>query len=185
MIKILKIIFTTLCISLSFILTAQELRINTENSILNWTGKAAFSSYSLTGTLNTKTGFIKIDNNTITTLKIAIDMKSLNHKNKDLKKHLRSDDFFDVKTFTEAHFQLTKPAKIIENQAVLTGKMTIKGIEKEETITVLFDNKILKFEYKMDRLNYGVTFNSPSIFKKMKDNAIADDFILKGNLIFE
>ena len=183
--KVLKIIFTTVIFFMSIINTAQELQINTEKSILNWTGKAAFSSYSLTGTLKAKTGFLKIEKNIITAMRVTVDMKSLNHENKDLKKHLRSDDFFGVKSFTEAHFQLTEPTEIIENQTILIGKIIIKGIDKEETITITFNDNILTFRHEIDRLKFGITYNSPSILKKMKDNAIADTFVLKGDLIFE
>lgn len=38
---------------------------------------------------------------------------------------------------------------------------------------------------KLDRTAYGIHFNSPSIMKKMKDQANADEFILVGKLVFE
>lgn len=37
----------------------------------------------------------------------------------------------------------------------------------------------------MDRTQYGVNHNSPSIFKRLKEDAIADEFVLKGELIFQ
>lgn len=165
--------------------TAQELKLNLEKSILNWTGKAAFNSYSLTGKLKPKKGVIKIEGNTITNLKVIIDMKSLYHENKDLKKHLRGQDFFEVKSFTEASFEISEPTKITNNKANLIGEMTIKDIIKKEVIEIIIIENKISFEYKINRTKYGVKFNSPSFFKKMKENAIADEFVLKGELFFE
>ena len=42
----------------------------------------------------------------------------------------------------------------------------------------------ITFNHKMDRTTYGVNYNSPSIFKSLKENVIADDFTLKASLTF-
>ena len=65
--------------------------------------------------------------------------------------------------------------------------MTIKDISKTESFTIKIDEdyKELTFNISIDRTIYGVKFNSPSFFKKMKENAIADEFKLKGSLILD
>ena len=182
----MKTLLTITLAYFSLFVNAQTLQLNNTN--LEWTGKAAFNSYSLSGTLQTKSGAIVIDNNTIKTLAVTINMKSLNHDNKDLKKHLRSSDFFDVKTYTSATFTLIEPATIIDNKATIKGTMTIKGVSKTEILIVNIitseTETALKFETILDRTDYKVNFNSPSIFKKLKEQAIADDFTLKGHLVF-
>jgi len=183
----MKTIKTLLCLVLVMSITktnAQELKLNTKKSTIEWTGKAAFNAYSLTGTLEASEGIIIIENNQITGLHITINMKSLDHDNSDLKTHLRGKDFFEVNSYTKASFKITKHANIETNKIILIGNMTIKGITRQERITATLDNNILSFEHIMDRTSYGVKFNSPSFFKKMKENAIADDFILKGKLVF-
>ncbi|RNC84156.1 MAG: YceI family protein [Winogradskyella sp.] len=185
--KTLKQITTliiVLCIANGF---SQSKTINTKKSSINWTGKAAFNAYSLTGTLNVKNGSITIDNDSITSLNIIIDMKSLDHENGDLKKHLRSKDFFEVNTYKEASYSISEPVQINNGKAIITGKMKIKDIEKDETFIVALNNDYseLTFNISMDRTLYGVKFNSPSFFKKMKENAIADEFKLKGSLVLE
>jgi polyisoprenoid-binding protein YceI len=183
--RTLKMIIILILTFSSLKITAQKLDLIGKESNLTWTGKAAFSSYSLTGTLKAKAGFIKIADNTITDLKIIINMKSLNHENKDLTKHLRGKDFFEVNTFPEAFFEIYEPIKIVDNKAILLGKMTINGITKEEIISVLINKKSMSFECELNRTDYGVKFNSPSFFKKMKENAIADNFLLNGELVFK
>ena len=166
------------------LVSAQNLKLNTEQSNINWTGKAAFNTYSLTGSLKTIEGSIKIENGEIVVLNVIIDMKSLDHNDTNLRTHLRSKDFFEVEKYIKSSFKLVKPAKIKNNKVILIGEITIKDITKDETITATFINKSLSFEHIMDRTIYGVKFNSPSFFKKIKENAIADEFTLKGNLFF-
>lgn len=171
----------------TYLVGAQNLKL--EQTTLNWTGKAAFSNYELTGSLKTKSGMLTIENDSITTLSVTIDMKSLNHENKDLKNHLRGKDFFEVKKYNEATFTLTNPIVINKNKATLIGYMTIKGITKQEIIEINISSKkdetTVSFNCVIDRTIYGVTFNSPSLIKKLKENAIADKFKLKGKLKFK
>jgi len=173
----------TLCL-ISVITYAQNSSIETKNSTLSWTGNAAFNTYSLTGTLKVKSGTIKIENDSIKELKISIDMKSLNHENGDLTKHLKGKDFFEVNTYTEATFTLSKPVLIENAKATISGKLTIKDMTKDETFMIKLDenNLSLSFDITIDLTAYGVKFNSPSFFKKMKENGIADDFVLKGQI---
>ncbi|MFP4845072.1 YceI family protein [Winogradskyella sp. PE311] len=173
-----------ICSLISILTFGQSKSIDTKKSTLEWTGKAAFNAYALSGTLKAKSGEILIENDSIKTLKIVIDMKSLNHENKDLKSHLRGKDFFEVKTYTKAIFLLEDAVRIQNRTAKLRGKLTIKDITKTETFTIKLDEVYseLTFDITIDRTDYGVKFNSPSFFKKMKENAIADDFKLKGSL---
>ena len=167
---------------------AQEYKANKEQSSLNWTGKAAFNAYKLSGALKIKSGDLIIKDNQIEQLNITIDMRSLNHSNGDLKKHLRSKDFFEVKKYPTAVFTLTKPIRIYGDEITLQGTMKIKKTIREETIIAKISMKddtiTISIDTKLDRTKYGVKFNSPSFFKKMKENAIADRFSLKGMFMF-
>ena len=188
--KTLKNILITL-VFLSFISTldAQEFKVVNDKSKITWTGKAAFTSYSLSGNLKVLKGKLIIENDILKTLEISIDMKSLDHKNGDLKSHLRSKDFFEVKKYKTANFEITKPVKIINGKAIIVGLMKIKNTIRQEEIQaeILIKNSSvsIQFNTKLDRTKYGVKFNSPSFFKKMKENAIADLFILKGDVLFK
>jgi hypothetical protein len=77
--KIYNLTITLAFCILTLTASAQNKSINTKNSRLNGTGKAAFNAYSLNGAL-------KIKNDSIKILKITIDMENLNHENDDLKK---------------------------------------------------------------------------------------------------
>lgn len=168
---------------------SQKYKLDIKNSTLSWTGKAAFNSYSLTGTLKTKEGNISINEIEITNLNVIIDMKSLDHENENLKNHLKNEDFFEVKTYPKVSFQMYTSVSIESEKTVLIGSLTIKDQTKVEKIPVIIEKTdlgiTLKFNHIIDRTKYGVNHNSPSIFKRMKENAIADEFILKGKLKFD
>ncbi|MBO6605778.1 YceI family protein [Psychroserpens sp.] len=175
-----------LLLSLVFVTAwSQNQKLNTKNSTFSWTGKAAFNAYALTGSLKAEKGQVTINNDKIESLNVIINMKSLDHENSDLKSHLRSADFFEVTTYTKATFKLIKPAKIENGKATVIGMMTIKGQSKQETIELTIKEDTLSFSHIMDRTAYGIKYNSPSFFKKMKENAIADNFELKGTLVFK
>ena len=121
--------------------------------------------------MKTSDGKIHIYNGMVQTMDITIDKTRLTHKNKNLKSHLRSKDFFEVKRYKQARFTITRPAQIVDGKAKLIGIMKIKKIsllkEIEANIEIKGDQIMLTFDTKLDRTKYGVKFNSPSFFKKM------------------
>ncbi|MFD2563076.1 YceI family protein [Aquimarina rubra] len=187
--KIIQLIILTL----SLILGVQEIHsqnyiLNTKKSTMFWTGKAAFNSYSLKGTIAPKKGTLSINDTAISDLNIIINMKSIDHENNDLKSHLKNEDFFEVKTYPEATFSINNETLVKNSTTILIGKLTIKGKTNTENIPVKIEQIksgiVLKFKHAIDRTKYGINHNSPSIFKRMKENAIADEFILEGTLVF-
>lgn len=184
----LKNLFIAIFTVFAFNAQAQEFKLDNKKSEINWTGKAAFNSYSLTGTLTSEEGKIVIKDNQIETLEVVIDMKSLNHENKRLKSHLRGKDFFEVKKYAKATFTLDKPTAVKDGHAELSGTLKIKNsthLEKIKAVVKIQDDKVLlTFNTEIDRTKYGVKFNSPTFFKKMKENAIADAFKLEGGFVF-
>ncbi|MBW1295433.1 YceI family protein [Aquimarina litoralis] len=168
---------------------AQDHTLRIKKSELSWTGKAAFNSYSLTGTITPKEGIATITNNILSSLQLVINMKSIDHENNDLKSHLKNEDFFEVKKFPTAIFNVKNPVSFKDATTILKGNLTIKGKTNTENIPVNIETTasgiLITFKYSIDRTKYGVNHNSPSIFKRMKENAIADEFILEGKLLFE
>lgn len=177
------------CFFLSAGAFAQTFAIEKEKSNIHWTGKAAFNSYSLKGSLKISKGHIEIENNKVNKLNIVVDMSSLDHSNKRLKSHLRSKDFFQVKKYKTAHFSISNPIAIKDSRVELTGTMKIKNAEKSEAINAILmiqeEEIVLNFSADLDRTKYGITYNSPNVFKKLKENAIADHFNLSGILTFQ
>jgi len=73
------------------------------------------------------------ENNTV---KVTIDVASINTNHAKRDKHLRSEDFFDVEHFPKATFASTGYEDKSNGKAVLTGTFTLRGISKTLHIDV-------------------------------------------------
>lgn len=170
-------------------LSGQNLELVPEQSQIKWTGKAAFSNYSLSGTIKIKSCNIIMRNNLIEKIDITIDMNSLDAENEDLKNHLRSKDFFEVENYPAANFRADKVINIESNKYEVMGDMTIKNQTHQEKILPTISKQenywTIKGEIILDRTKYGIFFNSPNIFKNLKEQAIADEFTLQYSLTFK
>ncbi len=69
-------------------------------------------------------------------VKVTIDMSSVDTNNAERDKHLRSAKFFDVKKFPTATFVSTSYQPLRKNRAVLTGNLTLHGITRNVVIRV-------------------------------------------------
>ena len=159
---------------------ALSFNLNTEASTIEWKGTMV-GIYSHTGTLNITEGSVMTENGSITGGKVVIDMSSMQatdenyDSSKDQTKenligHLQSPDFFDVANNPMASFVIKSV-----NGNILTGDFTLRGITKEESISIAGVNVSEKgFEatasFKINRQDYGVIYKS-----SMADMVLSDD----------
>ncbi|MEB4592179.1 YceI family protein [Candidatus Thiothrix sp. Deng01] len=69
-------------------------------------------------------------------VEVTIDADSVNSNHAERDKHLRSDDFLDVKKFPEAKFVSTKFTPAADGAGKLEGDLTLHGVTKPITIDV-------------------------------------------------
>lgn len=153
---------------------------------VTWIGKAAVGGYAPEGTLNLLEATASLQGELLSKLNIIVDMRTLEQENTQLRDHLREKDFFHIEKFPVAVFSLTEAVNISEEKIILKGNMTIRGKTVTESIPAIIKQSegvlIVSFDHVMDRTAYGIVYNSPSVFKRLKDNAIADEFQLKGEI---
>ncbi len=187
----MKAILITLLLAGSQLLAQTTASIEEGEQTLTWIGKAAVGNYAPEGTIEILNAEIEYTSNSIEKLSLVVDMRTLAQENTQLQDHLKEKDFFHVKKFPVASFILSERVSIENSEVIISGKMTIRGQAQTENIygqiKVDKDEGTLTFafDHKMDRTKYGVNHNSPSLFKKLKENAIADDFVLKGSITFK
>ena len=159
------------------------------NQLITWEGKAAVGSYAPEGTLEILDASVKVLEGEITALSIVVDMRTLEQENTQLRDHLKREDFFYIEKFPVATFVLKEILDKNGPNMILAGEMTIRGVTVKEnipaTVEMLEGKLSLTFAHIMDRTDYGIVYNSPSVFKRLKDNAIADEFKLIGNLTID
>lgn len=186
--NIIVIIFLLNAILFSQAAIAQNWIFQPQKSQLEWTGKAAFSAYTLGGTIQIASADIAFSDGQIQSGKFIFDMKSMDGEIEDLIQHLKSKDFFEVKKYKTATFKLEKMEVDVKGQTIARGQLTIK--DKTKPIEILvdiqnIDNQLsIKGTAIVNRTNFGITFNSPTFFEKMKEQAIADNFELDFKLLF-
>lgn len=69
-------------------------------------------------------------------INIAIDVKSIDSNHAERDKHLRGKDFLDVNKFPKASFVSNNFAFSDENNAIVTGDFTLKGVTKSISFPV-------------------------------------------------
>lgn len=100
---------------------------------------------------------------------VTIAASSIDTRTEARDVHLRSADFFDVETFPELRFVGTEVRRTDDGYA-LTGDLTIKGITKPVTLTVIeegagvdpWGNRKVSFSAtgKINRSDFGLTWNA-------------------------
>ena len=176
------IILSIVIISLSISSKAQSVfKVNLDKSKCSWTGYASVGNYSPTGTIQLRSGIFNFDGVNISKAVFEFDMKTITHENKDLQKHLRNEDFFDVEKYPKATFILEK---IMNNE--VTGLLKIKDVQKKISfpITIKKSEKEIQIQanINVNRTDFGIKYNSTNFFSNLGDYAIKDNFEFRLDL---
>ena len=114
----------------------------------------------------------KTEEDDFTTAQIEARIKtaSINTNNTQRDAHLRNSDFFEVEKHPEILFNSTKVEKIDNENLLLYGNLTMKGISKPVTLAVAFSgitkdpwgNERVGFtvQGKLNRKDWGVNYNA-------------------------
>ncbi|WP_296136407.1 YceI family protein [uncultured Tessaracoccus sp.] len=102
-------------------------------------------------------------------LEVTVQVASVNTRNDDRDKHLRTSDFFDVEQYPTMKF-VANEYEIKDDVVEITGDLTIKDVTKRITIpfeyqgeaTDVYGNKRVGLEggIQVKRSDYGLTWNA-------------------------
>lgn len=125
------------------------------------------------GTFHNFEASIEADPEDLTTADISfsIDVNSIDTRNEERDKHLKSADFFDVENHPKITFKSTKIEKTGDSKYDVTGDLTIKGVTRPVTFSVTYEGQgknpwgaiVAGFsaEGKINRTDFGLTWNTP------------------------
>ena len=123
------------------------------------------------GAFNEVEGVINVDVEDISksSVEITIKVASVDTRNADRDKHLRTNDFFDVPKYPDIVFRSTRIDQVEENSFIVNGELTIKDTTREVAVPIEFTgvetdpygNLRAGFEgsRRIDRREYGVNWN--------------------------
>lgn len=169
--------------------TAQDKKINTSKSKIEWVGKKVTGQHA--GTLNFKDGVLNFKSGKLTGGTFTVDMNSINvtdlkaNEGKEkLEGHLKADDFFGTAKHATSKLVFKSVKAKSATVYTVTADLTIKNITKPVTFDLTVNKNSATSSFKVDRTKYGIEYASGSVFDSLGDKAIYDEFDLTVNLVF-
>jgi polyisoprenoid-binding protein YceI len=117
-------------------------------------------------------GTVNLDDKDLTksSVEVKIDANSINTREPNRDKHLRSPDFFDVAKYPELVFKSTKIEKAGKDKYKVTGDLSMRGVTKPVVLQVTAPSKELKNPWgvatravtatgKINRKDWGLEWN--------------------------
>jgi len=118
------------------------------------------------------TGTVVVDDSDVSksTVNVTIDATSLDTREPDRDKHLKSEAFFDVAKYPAITFQSTKVESNNDGSLKITGDLTIRGITKTAVLTTTVPKAPIKDPWglqrtaasastRINRQDFGVAWN--------------------------
>jgi len=161
---------------------AVEYRFNAQNSNLAFVGAKLTGKHE--GSFQTFSGGVQLVDHAPekSSVKVEIDMASVQVEPEKLEGHLKSPDFFDVAKFPKASFESTavKPGGAGGATHTVTGNLTLHGVTRSisfpATIQVNGDTLTVKAEFAINRKDFGI------VYPGMPDDLIKDDVLIQLKL---
>jgi len=141
---------------------AETLKVDSAASKVDFVGKKDDGNH--VGGFKKVEGTALVDHETpsASSLKLAIDAKSLWSDDPKLTAHLSNADFFNVREFPTITFESTKVVMKDDNKGEIVGKLTMLGKTVETTVPVTAESKDaelhLHAKFKIDRTQWGMKY---------------------------
>lgn len=178
-----KTILLLTCMSFVLLTSAQNrTKIDTQQSIIKWTGSNLFKYNKHYGTVAFLNGEVINYNDGSIGGSFEINMNSITNTdgayNELLVEHLKNADFFDVKKHPISKLKIISTTRKSDNNIGVIAELTIKGV----TNKINFDSKleflngksIMTSKFIIDRTLWGIDYESKGLFGSLKDNVISD-----------
>ena len=161
---------------------AVEYKFNAQNSNLAFVGAKLTGKHE--GSFETFSGSVQLVDHAPekSSVKVEVDMASVQVEPAKLEGHLKSPDFFDVAKFPKASFESTavKPGGAEGRTHTVTGNLTLHGVTRSisfpATIQVNGDTLSVNAEFAINRKEFGI------VYPGMPDDLIKDDVLIQLKL---
>jgi len=158
-------------------------------SVVNWRASHLGGLQPRFGNINLKSANLLVNEDKLTNATIVMNMSSItvesfpkgSDEKSDLTGHLKSGDFFNVKSFPTSKFELSSVKNITgDYNSEVTGNLTIKDATKSITFkaNVIVAKNLVSIEsekFSVDRTNWGLTYHVKGSPGVPADYLIADD----------
>jgi polyisoprenoid-binding protein YceI len=164
-----------LVLALPAISAEKKVTLSGDNTKITFVGTKPGGKHD--GGFKTLTGNATVDGDALTKLEVEIDTESLYADDAKLTAHLKSPDFFSVKTNPKAKFVSTKVDKTDKGHTI-TGDLTLNGKTKSISLpaTVSAADGTLKInsEFTIDKRDFGMTYGGGKIDDQVSIKAVVE-----------
>lgn len=171
--------------------TIASFSVDTNNSKVVWTASKVTGTH--TGTVNVKSGDLKIEAGKLVGGSFEMDMTSITCTDLEgewrdkLVGHLKSPDFFGTDKHPTAKFVITRAIPLdTKGNYKIVGNITIKETTKEikfnANVAEVAGKPTATAKITLDRTDFDVRYGSGSFFDGLGDKTIYDEFDLQVTL---
>ncbi|MCB1278047.1 YceI family protein [Prosthecobacter sp.] len=163
--------------------------IDTETSVVRWTGRNLFNHHQ--GTVKLAGGRIEVQNGGLKAARFTLDMNSIACEdlvdtayNAMLIRHLRDDDFFAVERFPSAEFVCERAEPLPSctpgtPNYTLHGMMTLRGVARPLSFPAVIaaadaDHLTGQAQIELDRTQFGSHYGSGRLFAFLGKHVVND-----------
>jgi polyisoprenoid-binding protein YceI len=143
-------------------MAAQAPVIDSSNSKVSFSLKK-LGFLNIQGSVGNLEGSIIFDENNFekSNFDVSVSAQTIDTKNAKRDEHLKNKDFFSAEEFPKIHFQSTEIRRL-NNHFIAVGKLSLLHKTNEVSIPFTFENKTLKGDFSLQRLNFELGKKIPS-----------------------
>ncbi len=171
--------------------SAEEIfSVDSMQSLIYWFGSSPAGSHN--GLIKISKGTLQFTNKNLVSGEIHADMRTIKNLDiqdaadrKDLEDHLVGEDFFNAAAFPYSVFKITHVENVSDSlfNVFVTGELTVRNathpLKIKGTLTRSNDRVMISVpEFKIDRTEYGIMYQSKKILASLKDGFINDEIAL-------
>ncbi len=165
-----------------------SLQVDLSNSTIHWKGTKMGGAGKHEGQIQLQNGYFLTDLNKIVGGKFTMDMNSIQvtdipeHEpvpRKRFNDHMKSEDFFNVKTYPTSEFTITEIENLTNDSILVSGNLTIKDITKSIKFKAISRVKEFSAKFTFDRFEWNVAYEGNWADKTLVDKDIELSIKLK------
>lgn len=156
--------------------------IDTEKSIIKWSGSKLFQFNDHYGTVKFSKGTFYWSGDMIMGGNFEVDMNSIvntdGNYNEMLVSHLKNEDFFDVGNHPIAQLKIVEALYVEEDEIRVDALLTIKEVTHPVKFRMSSEKEggtaIFKTKFVIDRTRWGIKYESKGVLGSVKESIISD-----------
>lgn len=162
-------------------LEGDTIRMNLENSQIDWIATKMRGTRRKQGVILFKDGFLLSKNDQIVGGKFNVDMETIDVTNipvhetavrKNFLDHLKNDDFFNVPHYPISTLELTSVQKINNDSLRISGNLKIREVTRNIEFSAYHKDNIFRTSFTFNRFDWNIAYEGSWADKMLVDKDV-------------